>query len=81
MFAYICDTATDIPKAARVRIERQQASSNVTLRMLDLKNYDADIRTLTEIFNDAWAGNWGFTPLTTEETAHLPKVEMSYIGG
>ena len=70
VYAYICDTATDIPKAARARIERS-TPKGVTLRMLDFKQYDAQVRTLTEIFNDAWAGNWGFAPLTEAETAHM----------
>ena len=72
VYAYICDTATDIPKAARARITRS-TPKGVTLRMLNLKNYDHEVRTLTEIFNDAWAGNWGFTPLTEAETDHLGK--------
>ena len=72
VYAYICDTATDIPKAARARIERS-APRGVRLRMLNLKDYDADVRRLTEIFNDSWAGNWGFAPLTEAETQHLGK--------
>jgi len=72
VFAYICDTTTDIPAAARRRIERGPPPG-VTLRPLDLKRYDEEVRTLTEIFNDAWAGNWGFTPLTEAETDHLGK--------
>lgn len=72
VYAYICDTKTDIPKAARARIERS-TPKGVTLRMLNLKEYDNEVRTLTEIFNDAWAGNWGFTPLTEAETDHLGK--------
>jgi len=70
VFAYICDTSTDIPRAARARIERS-TPRGVTLRMLNLKDYDADVRRLTDIFNDSWAGNWGFTPLTAAETAHM----------
>ena len=72
VYAYICDTATDIPKAARARIERS-TPRGVRLRMLNLKDYDADVRRLTEIFNDSWAGNWGFAPLTEAETQHLGK--------
>ena len=41
--------------------------------MLDLKRYDEEVRNMTEIFNDAWAGNWGFAPLTEAETDHLGK--------
>ena len=43
----------------------------VTLRQLDMKRYNAEVATLTEILNDAWRDNWGFTPTTEEETRHL----------
>jgi hypothetical protein len=72
VFAYICDTATDVPAAARRRLNRR-APPGVVLRQLDLKRYDDEVRTLTAIFNDAWAGNWGFAPLTEAETDHLGK--------
>jgi hypothetical protein len=72
VFAYICDTTTDVPAAARRRLDRGPPQG-VTLRRLDLKRYDEEVRTLTAIFNDAWAGNWGFAPLTEAETDHLGK--------
>lgn len=43
----------------------------VKLRQLDMKRYDAEVATLTEILNDAWRDNWGFTPTTEAETRHL----------
>ena len=32
-----------------------------------MKHYAEEIVTVTSIFNDAWAGNWGFIPLTEAE--------------
>jgi hypothetical protein len=72
VFAYVIDTDTDVPAAARRRLDRGPPPG-VVIRPLDMKRYDAEVRTLTEIFNDAWAGNWGFTPLTEAETDHLGK--------
>jgi hypothetical protein len=72
VFAYLIDTETDVPAAARRRLDRGPPPG-VTVRPLDMKRYDEEVRTLTEIFNDAWAGNWGFTPLTQAETDHLGK--------
>jgi hypothetical protein len=72
VFAYICDTTTDVPASARRRLDRG-APAGVVLRELNLKNYDEEVRNMTEIFNDAWAGNWGFAPLTEAETDHLGK--------
>ena len=72
VFAYLIDTGVDVPAAARRRMERG-LPQGVTLRRLDMTRYEADVRALTEIFNDAWAGNWGFAPLTEAETEHLAK--------
>ena len=39
----------------------------VRLRSVNMKNFDSDIRTIVEIYNDAWAGKWGFVPATRPE--------------
>jgi GNAT superfamily N-acetyltransferase len=41
--------------------------------MLDMKRYDEEVVALTQILNDAWSGNWGFTPTTEAETRQLAK--------
>ena len=39
----------------------------LTIRSINMKHYAEEIVTVTSIFNDAWAGNWGFIPLTEAE--------------
>src|SRR5690606_11062059 len=56
-----------------LRRVRRGLPPGVTLRTLDMKRYDAEVRALTEILNDAWSDNWGFTPTTEAETAQLAK--------
>ncbi|MCC7266590.1 MAG: dATP pyrophosphohydrolase [Caulobacteraceae bacterium] len=68
--AYICDLTADLPPAI-VRRVREKPPAGVTLRMLDMKRYDEEVRAFVAILNDAWAGNWGFTPVTEAETAAL----------
>ena len=41
------------------------------VRPLDLKRFDAELSLLRDIFNDAWAENWGFVPFTAAEFADL----------
>jgi hypothetical protein len=36
-----------------------------------MKDFDGEVRTLVDIWNDAWAFNWGFAPVTEAETRHL----------
>ncbi len=39
----------------------------VSVRPLDRSRFDAEIALLRDIFNDAWAENWGFVPFTVAE--------------
>jgi hypothetical protein len=70
IFAYVCSVADDLPPAILRRV-RKPAADGVTLRTLDMKRFDEEVRTLTGILNDAWSGNWGFTPTTEAETQAL----------
>ena len=70
IFAYICSVNDDLPAPILRRI-RKGPPEGVTLRMLDMSRFDAEVDTLTGILNDAWSGNWGFTPTTEAETKAL----------
>lgn len=72
LYAWFYDITVDLPDMVRRRLDRPRRPGLV-LRHLDFKRYDEDVRNLTEIVNDAWSGNWGFTPLTEAETHHLGK--------
>ncbi len=41
------------------------------IRALNKNKIAEDLETLRLIFNDAWSGNWGFTPFTKNEFLHL----------
>lgn len=70
IYAYECSVADDLPGPILRRV-RKPLAEGVVLRTLDMKRFEAEVRTLTEILNDAWAGNWGFTPTTEAETKQL----------
>lgn len=72
VYAYLYDITADLPAGAR-RLADRPLPSDLTVRRLDFKRYNEEIRTVTEIFNDAWRGNWGFVPLTEAETDYLAK--------
>jgi hypothetical protein len=72
VYAYVVDVTAPMPKPVRDRIARA-TPKGLVLRGLDFKNYDKEIAVMTEIMNDAWKHNWGFTPVTEAETAQLAK--------
>jgi RimJ/RimL family protein N-acetyltransferase len=46
---------------------RPEWRERLKIRPLRLKDIRGEAAVLTEIFNDAWTGNWGFVPLTVDE--------------
>jgi GNAT superfamily N-acetyltransferase len=40
---------------------------NLTVRPADLQRFDAELKLLKEIYNQAWERSWGFVPLTDAE--------------
>jgi len=72
VYAYIYDITNDLPASAR-RLLNRPLPAEITVRQLDFKRYNEEIRSVTDIFNDAWRDNWGFVPLTEIETDFLAK--------
>ena len=72
VYAYKVDLTHDFPAAVRRRVERA-LPQGVTLRQLNFKNYEREVRAMTEIMNDAWHNNWGHTEITEAETRQLAK--------
>ena len=78
VYAYLCKVTDPLPPGVARRVGRGLAPG-VALRMLDMKRYDAEVAELTQILNDAWSGNWGFTPTTEAETRQLAKALKAVI--
>lgn len=58
-----------ISKIANLAREKE----GVTVRPLNMKKFDEEVDRIKVIYNNAWAQNWGFVPMTDEEFRHLAK--------
>jgi len=63
------------PPAPRIRkiAERVRSRNNVTIRTLDMANFEQEVERVRQIYNEAWSKNWGFVPLRREEFAHIAR--------
>ena len=78
LYAYSSSTrAIETQKTERVA-EKALRSSGVRVRPIDLKNFAADVEKVWEVYNSAWARNWGFIPMSREEFMAMGK-EMKQI--
>ena len=70
--AYACPTVYQEPKAvARLR---QRLSKRLSLRPLKRSRKAAELALVRDVFNDAWAANWGFVPFTEAEFKALGEI-------
>jgi hypothetical protein len=73
IFSYDYDVQNAPQTIGAKLIARAGMAGRVKVRTLNTKMFDAEIRTLINIFNDAWSDNWGFVPFTQKEIDHASK--------
>jgi len=59
------------------RVQRVVASrlakTRIRMRTLDMGHFDREVRLIKELYNQAWAQNWGFVPMDDTEFDFLAK--------
>ena len=69
LIAYWFDKKKKIPETfsrLALRISKKYGDT-VKIRTLDKKCLNSDLKTLLNIYNEAWSSNWGFVPMNVEE--------------
>lgn len=62
-----------VPDRVRRLAERVLRNTRVTFRTLDVGTLEREARKVLSLYNDAWAGNWGFVPPSWDEFWHTAK--------
>ncbi len=69
MLAYL--VAPDFPAPKVMQRLLAKSGRSVRVRPIDRRRFDQELAVLRDIFNDAWADNWGFVPFTEAEFKEL----------
>ena len=78
LLAYNGPTAkVDMDRIERIA-DRALATNGITIRPINMKDFDADVVKCWEVYNAAWERNWGFIPMSREEFFLMGK-EMKQI--
>lgn len=64
----------DIPEVALQLAEATRQYPGLSLRSINMKNFEEEIRLMMNIYNEAWAQNWGFVPATESEIQYVAKM-------
>lgn len=67
LISYRYDVSEKDKVACHRMVERAAWRNRLRIRAIDLKNLGKEAKTIVDIFNDAWSGNWGFVPFTLDE--------------
>ena len=68
LYTYYLDQDTSVITPKMERVEKVLMKKfQVKIRSVNLKDFNNELEIVREIYNDAWAPNWGFVPMTREE--------------
>lgn len=54
-------------------VEELRSRPEVTIRRADMSDFENEVRTILDLYNDAWAENWGYVPATDAEAEQLAR--------
>jgi GNAT superfamily N-acetyltransferase len=60
-----------VPERLARGTELIRQRQGITLRSLDMRNFQGEVERIKELYNGAWEKNWGFVPMTAHEIDHL----------
>jgi hypothetical protein len=71
VFAYYVDDSK--PPSDRIKriVEKIKSRRRVTIRKINMNDFDKELELVREIYNKAWSRNWGFVPMTPAEFRHI----------
>ncbi len=78
LFAYFGNAATARMQRVVGLADRGLATNGFRVRPINMKDFDADVAKIWEVYNSAWERNWGFIPMSREEFFAMGK-EMKQI--
>ena len=71
LIAYSYAVTHPLPDAAVAIVDKAKAEGGLRLRKIRKRNFKADLEVVLDIFNDAWADNWGFVPFSESEINYV----------
>ncbi len=74
LYAYRIDNKKLLQSEKLVRVaEIARKRSRVVIKQINLKKFKSELEKVKFVYNQAWAPNWGFIPMTDEEIDNLAK--------
>ena len=79
LLAFTMDGSYRVPEWMDNFAERIASRKSVRIRHFNPANEDGEFALVRQIYNDSWANNWGFVPLSDTEMRDIQKSVMKFI--
>jgi GNAT superfamily N-acetyltransferase len=73
LYAWERSAATPPPERFSRIADKIREHEGVKIRSVNLRDFDAEVARIKEVYNAAWEKNWGFVPMTDPEFDKLAK--------
>lgn len=73
LLAYDMAAQNDLPEKVGKMTAYAKKTKDIYIRSVQLKNLKSDLRIIQSIFNQAWAKNWGFIPMSEQDLDYMAK--------
>jgi len=75
LLAYDLPTSTVDKRTIQLKdaLLKRLNNNGITIRNVNLKDFNGDVEKILEVYNTAWAENTGFVPMTEKEFKYLAK--------
>ncbi|HCE96868.1 MAG TPA: hypothetical protein DER10_00050 [Elusimicrobia bacterium] len=67
LYAFKCMTADGFPQRLEKIADRAMRGLNISIELIDMKNFKRVAAEFKDIYNSAWKKNWSFVPMTDAE--------------
>ncbi len=73
LYAYRMFSREGTSDRLRRMAEKIQQREGLTIRPINMKDFNGELKRIKTVYNQAWSKNWGFVPMTDAEFEHLAK--------
>jgi hypothetical protein len=73
LLAWSLDTSLPVGERIARVAERTKTRHGISIRSVNLRAFDRELRAMLEIYRTAWSENWGFVPPTDAEIRQLAR--------
>jgi hypothetical protein len=71
VFAYYIDDKNPPSERISKIVEKTKARRRITLRTVNMNDFENELEIIRTIYNAAWSRNWGFVPMTPAEFQYI----------